>query len=178
MLAIPDGRGVMSVGSVGSRLDGRWKVGSTTAVAILLVVATLFIALPAGAQGDIHVFTGPPGTHKFFDFGRPGLRIGDRLVARGALLNETQESEVGSFSMDCVVVRAITDDPSGPGGVYRCSYLLHLEEGDLILEGLDPHGPGVYTFAVLGGTEAYAGATGDATLTDFADATEFVINLI
>ena len=168
----------MSVVSVRSRRVARRKVGVAAAIALLLVVATLFVALPAGAHGDIHVFTGPPGTHKFFDFGRPGLRIGDRLVARGALLNETQESEVGSFSMDCVVIRAITDDPSGPGGVYRCSYLLQLAEGDLILEGLDPHGPGTHTFAVLGGTEAYASARGDALLLDGANGSELVINLI
>jgi hypothetical protein len=36
---------------------------------------------------------------------------------------------------------------------------------------------GVYTMAVLGGTEAFAGATGDATLTDGDAGTEFVINL-
>jgi hypothetical protein len=42
-----------------------------------------------------------------------------------------------------------------------------LAEGDLIVEGgLDPHGPGVSTMAVLGGTAAFAGAAGDATVTD------------
>jgi hypothetical protein len=35
----------------------------------------------------------------------------------------------------------------------------------------------VYTFAVLGGTGVYAGATGDATLTDTFEGTEFVIDL-
>jgi hypothetical protein len=99
------------------------------------------------------------------------------LVARGALLDEAQETPVGTFSMDCVVIDAITDDPSGPGGVYRCSYLLQLAEGDLIIEGRDPHGPGVHPFAVLGGTEAYASATGDASLIDGDFGSEIVINL-
>jgi hypothetical protein len=76
-----------------------------------------------------------------------------------------------------VVVRTITDGPDGPGGVYRCSYLLRLTEGDLIVEGLDPHGPGAYMMAVLGGTGAYSRATGDATLTDNDEGTDFVINL-
>jgi hypothetical protein len=35
----------------------------------------------------------------------------------------------------------------------------------------------VYTIAVLGGTGAYAGATGDATLTDTNTETDFMIDL-
>ena len=80
--------------------------------------------------------------------------------------------------MECIVQRHITDGPEGPGGLYRCSYLLRLAEGDLIIEGRDPHGPGVDTMAVLGGTDAFAGATGDATLTDEPEGTEFVISLL
>ena len=160
--------------SVVSRVRAQWaRIGG---IALFVVVTTLIIALPAGAQGDLHLFPGPPGTHRFFDYGREGLRIGDRLVSRGGLVDETR-TQAGSFSMDCVVVRAITDDESGPGGVYRCSYLFQLAEGDLILEGLDPHGPSVHAFAVLGGTEAFAGATGDATMIDGASGTEFVVNL-
>lgn len=156
------------------------RVLTSATVALLVVVAILLIALPAGAQGDVHVFISAgstTGTHKFFDFRRVGLQLGDRLAARGPLLDGSLAEEVGSFSMDCVVVKPIKDGPDGPSGVYRCSYLLQLPEGDLIVEGLDPHGSGVYTFAVLGGTEAFAGATGDATLTDGDAGTEFVINL-
>jgi hypothetical protein len=40
------------------------------------------------------------------------------------------------------------------------------------------NGPGVYVLAVLGGTGAYAGAIGDATLSDLAEGTDFVIDLI
>ena len=71
-------------------------------------------------------------------------------------------------------MRRITDVPSG---LYRCSYLLHLANGDLNIEGLDPHGPGTYTFAVLGGHGTYADATGQATLTDSPDGTDMVIDL-
>jgi hypothetical protein len=55
--------------------------------------------------------------------------------------------------------------------------VLHLEDGDLVVEGLDPHGPGVYTMAVLGGTGAYARTTGEATLTETDTATDFSIDL-
>ena len=168
----------MSVGAVSSSLRARSRLGLTIAVSLVVVVATVLVALPAGAQGDVHVFTPVDGTHaKYADFGRTGLRLGDRLATRGPLLDATRTTKVGSFSADCLVVKAITDGPDGPGGVYRCSYLLRLDEGHLIVEGWDPHGPGSYTFAVLGGTETYANATGDATLVDRAPGTEFVIDL-
>jgi hypothetical protein len=72
----------------------------------------------------------------------------------------------------------ITDDPvEGPGGLYWCTYLLKLADGHLTLGGLDARGPGLSSFAVLGGTGAYAGASGEATLTDSSEGTEFVIDL-
>ena len=89
-------------------------------------------------------------------------------------MDETQTTQVGYAHLDCVVMRRITNAPSG---LYRCSYLLELADGGLIIEGLDPHGPGTYTFAVLGGTATYAGATGVATMTDTATETDMVIDL-
>lgn len=157
-------------------MQGWGRTGLIAVVVLVVALVSLLLVRPARAQGDVHVFTGPPGTHKFFDFGRPGLRLGDRLVARGALLDETQETEVGSFSMDCFVVRAISDEPAGPGRV-AVQLPVPLAEGDLILEGLDPHGPGIHTFAVVGSTEAFASARGDATLIDGATGAEFVISL-
>ena len=77
-----------------------------------------------------------------------------------------------------VVMIEISDDPvEGPGGLYRCTSVLRLADGDITIGGLDPHGPGVYTFAVLGGTGAYAGATGEATLTDTSSGADIVIDL-
>jgi hypothetical protein len=64
-----------------------------------------------------------------------------------------------------------------PSGLNRCTYELVLADGSIVVEGLDPHGPGVYTFSVLGGTGAYARATGDAALTDSDTGTDFVIDL-
>jgi hypothetical protein len=140
----------------------------------------VLLAGPAGAQTEIHVaaYPGYPGRHAFVDVGEDGLRLGDRLAARGTLTDPAGEIAVGKLHLDCVVQRKITDGPEGPAGLYRCSYLLRLADGDLIIEGLDPHGSGVYTMAVLGGTGAFAGATGEATLTDGPVATDFVISLI
>ena len=152
--------------------------GFALAALVAILGALVLLARPAGAQSEISVFSGPGGRHAFQDVGEDGLRLGDRLTARFPLTDATGESALGTGHLDCVVQRRITDDPEGPGGLYRCSYLLRLADGDLIIEGLDPHGPGVYTMAVLGGTGAFAGATGDATLTDTPVTTEFVITLI
>jgi hypothetical protein len=145
-------------------------------IGVIGAAALVLWSTPVGAQIDVHVVWAA-GRMQFLDFGREGLRVGDRLAARGPLLDATQTSEVGTGHLDCVVASRITDGPSGPGGVYRCSYLLDLTDGDLVLEGLDPHGPGVYTVAVLGGTGAYATASGAATLTDTKSRTEFMIDL-
>jgi hypothetical protein len=144
----------------------------------LIVAAALLVSQPATAQGDVHVLWPAPPKGTLLNFNQPGFRLGDRLASRGPLVDPTDGTQVGYAYQDCVVMRQITDGPDGPGGLYRCSYLLHLDEGDLIVEGLDPHGPGTYTFAVMGGTGQFAGATGDATLTDSDAGTDLLINLI
>lgn len=148
-------------------------------VALVGITAGVWLSQnPARAQTDLHVLSQGPGKHTFLDFERPGLRLGDRLAARGTLLDAAGTSQVGRAFLDCVVMNKITDDPvEGPGGRYWCTYILRLADGDLVIEGLDPHGPGVYTFAVAGGTGAYAGAAGEATLTDGAEGTDIVIDL-
>jgi hypothetical protein len=133
---------------------------------------------PARAQTDVEVRVLGPGKHAFLNFERPGLRLGDRLAARATLYDAAGTNQVGRAYLDCVVMNKITDDPvEGPGGLYWCTYILRLTEGDLTIEGLDPHGPGVYTFAVVGGTGVYAGAAGEATLTDDSEGTDIVIDL-
>jgi hypothetical protein len=139
--------------------------------------ALVMLSTPVVAQMDVHVVWQGNGRVQFLDFRREGLRVGDRVAARGPLLDATQTSRVGTVHLDCVVASRITDGRSGPGGVFRCSYLLDLTDGDLVLEGLDPHGPGVYTVAVLGGTGAYAAASGEATLTDTKAGTVFMIDV-
>jgi hypothetical protein len=150
---------------------------STAALIVLIGVAAVWLTQrPAGAQ-TVDLFWPAPHKVSFLDFEQPGLRLGDRLAARGPLLDGSRTSQAGHGYLDCVVMNRITDDPEGPGGLYWCSAVLRLADGDLTIEGLDPHGPGVYTFAVVGGTGAYAEATGEATLTDASEGTEIVIDL-
>ena len=76
--------------------------------------------------------------------------------------------------MECTVMRKIR----GPEeGLWRCSYHVRLADGAIVLQGLDPRGMGASTFAVLGGTDAYRGAAGDAVLTDSTEGTDIVITL-
>lgn len=136
---------------------------------------------PAGAQTTELVFWTVPGTggkSTFVNVNQPGIRIGDRLAARGPLMDASQTSRVGRQYLDCIIMNKITEDPvEGPNGLYWCTYLLKLADGDLTIAGRDLRGSGVSTFAVLGGTGAYASASGVATLTDSVQGTEFVIEL-
>ena len=139
-------------------------------VLLVLVVSTLLAGLvgmrPATGQTVLHLAL-PADTQKsrFIDQYEDGLRLGDRAAARGPLIDE-DGMKVGTAYGDCMVDRHI----KGPEtGLWTCTYVLDLGNGDLIVKGLDPRGPGSYEMAVLGGTGAYANASGDATFTDTVD---------
>ena len=148
---------------------------------VLIGIAAVWLTQrPVGAQTSEHVFWTVEGRGKstFLNVNQPGLRLGDRLAARSPLLDASQTSQVGRAYLDCVIMDKIIEDPvEGPQGLYWCTYLLKLAGGDLMIAGRDARGPGVSTFAVLGGTGAYADASGEATLTDTFEGTEFVIDL-
>lgn len=149
---------------------------------VLVGIAVIWLTRgPVGAQTNEHVFwtvVGTGGRSTFLNVNEPGLRLGDRLAARGPLMDASQTNRVGRAYLDCIIMNEITEDPTGaPSGLYWCTYLLKLAGGDLTIAGRDPRGPGVSAFAVLGGTGAYADASGEATLTDTDEGTEFVIDL-
>lgn len=149
---------------------GRRKMRPKIGVLLLLVVSTLLaglVAMPvATGQTVLHLVL-PADTQKarFIDQHRDGLRLGDRATARGSL-TDADGTKVGMAYADCVVHRHIKDAVTG---LWTCTYVLDLGDGDLVVKGLDPRGPGGYEMAVLGGTGAYADASGDATFTDAAD---------
>jgi hypothetical protein len=138
------------------------------------MVAGLLVVGPAAGETVIHVILPGDGlTYKFVDLGHDGLRLGDRVAARGPLVDENESERVGTAHLECLVQRRIVGLSQG---LYNCTYVLNLADGDIILKGLDPRGEGVSEFAVLGGTGAYGTATGDATFTDTAN-TDIVIRL-
>ena len=146
----------------------RSKLSIAISLVVLGVAAGAFVATSASGQTVLHVVTGPEEELKVAvrDARGDGLRLGDRIAARGPLVDETQTNDVGTVYFHCVVHKRIIDPNQG---LWNCNYVLELEDGDIVLQGLDPRGPGVYEIAVLGGTGAYAGATGDATFTDVGE---------
>lgn len=139
---------------------------------LVIVLTTLLAGLigMSGATGQtvLHLVV-PADSQKVREFDQygDGLRLGDRATARGPV-TDAEGTKVGTSYVDCVVHRRIR----GPeAGLWNCSYILDLEDGDLILHGLDPRGPGTYEMAVVGGTGQYAHASGDAAFTDTFDET-------
>ena len=150
--------------------------GSRQAVVVTLtiVLAIGVVALGsdrASGQGDIHVLI-PPGGAGVVQI--QGFDLGDRLTARAAMVDAASGESAGTAYLECTVVRRIVGDDQG---MWRCSYHLKLTGGGIVLQGLDPRGVGASTFAVLGGTKAYAGASGDAVFTDSDAGTDIVITL-
>jgi hypothetical protein len=157
-------------------------MGKRVVMVVLAMAAlgamTVGIAMAQGTRGiagrpgeTIHLFSGPGGHSEFFDFDRDGLGFGDRLVAVGSLLDESQSSQVGRQYLDCVIVSGVQ-----LGGVYDCTYVLKLEGGDIMAHGIDPQGPSDVFFAVTGGTGIYRGASGQVRQID-TDVTEFIVDL-
>ena len=139
-------------------------------VPLVLVVSTLLagaIGMSAATGQTVLHLTVQGETQKVreIDHNGNGLSIGDRVVARGPL-TDADGANAGTAYGDCALHRRIASPETG---LWNCAYVLELADGDLILKGLDPRGPGEYEMAVLGGTGSYASASGDATFTDTFD---------
>ena len=158
------------------RARSRTGIGVVAAPVLLAALAArMDPANGARAQQQIHILWPATSiTTKFTGFGDGGT-LGDRIAARGPLTDVGQSEQIGYAYADCVVMRKITDKPSG---LWRCSYVLDLAPGQIVLEGMDPRGPGAYEMAVLGGSGGYADAVGDAILTDGGVGTDIVISLV
>ena len=144
----------------------------------LVLVSTLLAGLigmrNATGQTVLHlVLAADTLKVRVIDNHRDGLRLGDRAAARGPL-TDADGTKVGTAYGDCAVHRYIRDDNKG---LWTCTYVLDLGDGDLTVKGLDPRGPGEYEMAVLGGTGEYATASGDATFADTSEATDMMIRL-
>src|SRR5687767_2018663 len=112
---------------------------------VLVVAAGLLVTTNASGQAALHVVAGGLGEVKAIDVGGDGLRLGDRIAARGPLFDETQTDRVGTSYVHCLVHRRIVDPDQG---LWNCNYVLDLAGGDIMLQGLDPRGPGTYEMSV------------------------------
>ena len=153
----------------------RSKLGIVIPLVVLAVAGALLLTPSASGQTVLHVVFGPQYATKVVDVDRDGLRLGDRIAARGPLLDETQTDRLGTAYLQCLVHKRIIDPDRG---LWNCNYVLELADGDIMLQGLDPRGPGVYEISVLGGTGAYVGASGDATFTDVATGADAYTDMV
>ena len=148
----------------------RRKLGTSVILVVLAVTAGVFSSTTASGQAVLHVVLGSGYKVAAFDSDGRGLGLGDRIAVRGPVLDETQTENLGTAYMQCLVHKRIVDPDRG---LWNCNYVLELADGDLMLQGLDPRGPGEYEVSVIGGTGAYANARGDATFTDVGGAEEY-----
>lgn len=153
----------------------RRKLAGLFPLAALVVAVGLFPTPSASGQTVVHLVVDSGGKAAFFDLHQDGLRLGDRIAARGPLVNEARTERLGTAYLQCLVHRRIIEPNRG---LWNCNYVLELEDGEIMLQGLDPRGPGVYEMAIFGGTGAYAGATGDATFTDIANDNEMYTDIV
>ena len=152
----------------------RYRAALAT-LALALVAAGMIGGGAATAQGDVHVVVQfDSNTGRIIDMDDDGrLELGDRVEFLAKLFDAASPDEkVGRAFGTCLVERRI--EP-GVSGLWRCTYLLKLAEGTIVLDGLDPAGPGAYELAVTGGTGAYNAADGQATFTDTASSTDIQI---
>jgi len=153
----------------------RSKLGIAIPLAVLIVALGVFVTPSARGQTVLHLVVDTGGRLAVVDLHRDGLRLGDRIAARGPVVDETQTERLGIAYVQCLVHRRIVDPDQG---LWNCNYVLELADGEVILQGLDPRGPGVYEMSVLGGTGAYAGASGDATFTDVVTETDMYTDMV
>ena len=147
--------------------------GSMLVVGITLAISVVALGSDhASGQTEIHVLV--PAGDEGVVVGGFGFEVGDELVGHAALVDPASGESAGTAYLECTVVRKIRSDDQG---LRRCSYHLKLADGGIVLQGLDPRGAGASTFAVLGGTKTYRGASGDAVFTDSDLGTDIVITL-
>ena len=147
--------------------------GVALTLAIVLAIGVVVLASDrASGLAEIHVLIPVGGGGVVV--GGSGFELGDELVGHAALVDPASGESAGTAYLECTVIRTIRSDDQG---LRRCSYHLKLADGGIVLQGLDPRGPGASTFAVLGGTKTYRSASGDAVFTDSDVGTDIVITL-
>lgn len=111
------------------------------------------------------------------DFDQDGvLDRGDGAVAEAPLRERRSGQRVGRSFIECTAMTAKVNAPRGRG-IWACSYVLRLADGQITLRGRDPAGLGSYRLAVTGGTAKYRDARGQAAMEDLPTRTEITVEL-
>jgi hypothetical protein len=107
---------------------------------------------------------------EFLDLGDPGPSLGDEIVFSEVLF--IRGREVGMSGGVCVATEVV---PPYTTITYHCVATLSLRRGQITLQGLvelqGDDDPGPFTVAITGGTGAFRGAGGEATIRFVSDTT-------
>jgi hypothetical protein len=158
----------------------RLRFVTACALTLAVTVGLLLGPAPVGAQGEPIRVDLRAGDIRvaLLDFDRDGrIEMGDRAVVRGPLVDPATGDRVGPSFWECVAMTRIR--PELQRGMWVCTALLRLADGDITLQGQDPAGFGASVFAVTGGTGLYRNARGEADVVDAPDPdrTEITIHL-
>ncbi len=131
----------------------------------LAVTAVALTATASGAgttdAGQTFQFRAFNVTLEYIDVGDEGQRVGDHFVFSDEVVS--QQRTVGTVDGEC----AITRTPTRASWSVQCLTNATLRQGQLTFQGVLTMRPGsseTFTVAVVGGTGAYAGAAGEASV--------------
>lgn len=150
------------------------------ALAVTALVGGLVVWLaPASlAQTQIRVIDREGPYEKFVDVGRPGLSAGDVIVESHPLLDAVDGTEVGRDFTHETILRVIDD---GADLIVVLDSTFRFGDGDVMFYGTarfsDVFTESGVTVAVIGGTGAYQGMVGTATLSATETEGEFLITI-
>jgi hypothetical protein len=143
-----------------------WLLG-LVAAGILAGGAIAATSQPAGvAKRTIHLREASP-TPKLtvVDLGDPGLSLGDHVITTDGVLRP-DSTPAGSTEQVCTVV-----EPKASlfASTFDCAGSFQLDQGEIIVQGTFVPTAAESSFAVTGGTGAFASARGEVTLATEAD---------
>jgi hypothetical protein len=151
---------------VRSKLRAHAGVMAIVAVALLALAPVVATAHPNGKKTLRLVAT--EDQFEFVDHGAPGPSLGDELVFSEILRQRGRE--VGTSGVVCTVTSI---EVPYEVQTFQCVGTLSLRRGQITLQGLievqGEDDPGPFVVAITGGTGAYRGAGGQATVFDVSD---------
>lgn len=145
----------------------RPALAGTAALCLLAACAVVATGLPTSAAADdantrTYTLSGKKVSSKYLDTGRKGPSTGDRHLT--ALTLKQDGGTAGRLLIECVAVDKVYEGQT-------CDLAAQLADGTLFFSGVGFHEeiPGVgsgddSTYAITGGTGAFLGAAGDATV--------------
>jgi len=157
---------------------GRFAAVASTAVVAAVLVAWLAPASLAQTQIQVLDHEGP--YERFVDAGKPGLSPGDVILGTHQLFDAADPTTVVGRDFERLTVLRVRSGGEDFDFVYDST--LRFDDGDIVLYGeakiSDAFTPGGATVAVTGGTGAYVGMNGAATIAATENEGEFLITVI